>query len=457
MINVSFGLPIHNEYDVGFLYFLTTLSSFMKRWQWLLVSLASAFVAMTMVCLAFLLPFWPATILLVVGVIVFVFVLFRHPKYWQRRLASSVVGVWLASCVTTGINASVQFGEEGFGYWVIDNLAWPFHLVVALLVETILILDYLSIVADSHGRVEQAVDLPAATTENERLISNVPRNRREGLVLQTLQEKSEFFSVDTRDLTQKQKHDVVRMQLDSRERLAEIKVAEERLRASSTRWVIVSVLVVIAVVVTGAVFSNRTKLQIQHIDFVEDPEHSRVEEVEVEVQIVNSGNRVALIGEAVFYIEKVGVIKPTEQLSPLEITHTHDVDLKLTQKKYSFVHRLNPPHLVRPNDADRFSFRLGIDPSENYGIVSYVFQLKLSLIFNNGVQTSPSDPVLFLIQPFRMGGWTEMPIKERQQAMMDNWQVLKPLSDLKYVKDDKLRAIIQDYELRTPDWPPFAQ
>ena len=100
----------------------------MYVWRWLLVSLLSALAAMAVFAVALLLPFWWATAVLAVGVTTFLCVLWLNPDFWYRRAAASIIGVWLASCIAAGVNVHILFDETIFGYWVIDNLGWPWHL-----------------------------------------------------------------------------------------------------------------------------------------------------------------------------------------------------------------------------------------------------------------------------------------------------------------------------------------
>lgn len=203
----------------------------MYGWRWFLVALGSALAAMVVTGLTVVLPFGWATLVIVAGVLTFLAVLIRYPGFWHRRVAASIIGVWLAASVTAGLSAAVRFDGNSLGYFLFSNLHWSFHLAVCVLILALLYLDYRS--TASVVRSVAADQARCVKSTKESLIRAAPFGERGTLTLQALQEESQFYYIDTNKLTREQRY----------------RLAQGQIRAR--RWTIFAAVVVVVAVVAG--------------------------------------------------------------------------------------------------------------------------------------------------------------------------------------------------------------
>ena len=242
--------------------------------NWIITAAASA-VAAILLTIAFLwLPFGTSTIVLAIGVVVFLGVLSLNPAYVYRRLAFSLLPLWGTTVAVGRIRLSINDPTKFQAEFSIDPTNWIFHIVVVSLVFILLLFDYLQtqrmygkVSRVAEGRIEATND-----TERERLIRNVPADDRAFLVLSALEADSEMFPVDTTNLTKAQQHEVVIRQIEAREKAM---LAKER------RWWMISAITIIAIIVMGAVASN--------VFSERDGDSEPVSIPNIRVQLLNSG------------------------------------------------------------------------------------------------------------------------------------------------------------------------
>jgi class 3 adenylate cyclase len=107
----------------------------------LLICGVAALAAATLFLLSLPLPtVWGAAIN-VGGAVVFLAFVVRQPHYREHGLAAWIIAAWLSACSTSGLNVAAQWGEGRFIRVVTDNVDWPFHAVVVVLVVALLIAD----------------------------------------------------------------------------------------------------------------------------------------------------------------------------------------------------------------------------------------------------------------------------------------------------------------------------
>src|SRR5438132_1109151 len=75
--------------------------------RWFIASLMAAILAMAIATLVILLPTWKFTWILIVGAIVFIWMMLHHPEHWYRRTAAFM----LASAV--GLSLPPMLRAEG--------------------------------------------------------------------------------------------------------------------------------------------------------------------------------------------------------------------------------------------------------------------------------------------------------------------------------------------------------
>lgn len=80
---------------------------------WWATSLLAAGVTMVLGALALYLPPSRATVVLVLGALVFVFVLLRNPAFWRRRLAGTCLGTAAALALTPELQGVLDLGSLG--------------------------------------------------------------------------------------------------------------------------------------------------------------------------------------------------------------------------------------------------------------------------------------------------------------------------------------------------------
>src|SRR5687768_16492276 len=110
---------------------------------WWRVALASGIGSAAVAALALWLPPGKATVVLAIGVVVFLFVLFKDPDYWYRRAASTVLGLLAVSLTARGISAVFQWEQTTFGFLLLDAGGWPVVVTLAVLFVALLIVDAL--------------------------------------------------------------------------------------------------------------------------------------------------------------------------------------------------------------------------------------------------------------------------------------------------------------------------
>lgn len=115
------------------------------RWMksWAFLSLLSAVGAVILVVLACSLPTWKAVALLLVGVVVFLFVLARNPAHRYWRFASFVTGAWFASHAIPDLTIRFLWGRGRFGELLMQGGpgSW-FDVGCFLLIALALLLDF---------------------------------------------------------------------------------------------------------------------------------------------------------------------------------------------------------------------------------------------------------------------------------------------------------------------------
>lgn len=302
----------------------------LKSWKWLAASIVAALCAMLVTTVALFLKTHWGTAVLVVGCVTFVITLINNPEYWHRRLASSIVSVWLLSCAVSGFDFSSGLGPATLRYTVANNIGIGFHATVAIVVLTLLVLDYLKTNRIVYGTVElarNAVDNANEQSDIVKIIDSVPSGHRARLVLQILQQRSQFFSIDTDDLTKAQRVEIATKQLDTQ---------EKRLLANNRNWLILGVVMTLccfalaSIIVFNTGGKTGTSERIEELKDALSSLHSEMENRDYEqrelvagvrdaVEVAQSSNNAAavakqlrkLLGELDSYVE-------IETLAPLE-------------------------------------------------------------------------------------------------------------------------------------------
>ena len=88
--------------------------------NWLLVSVIAGLAAMAFAILLYILPWWLGRIVLIIGVVVFLVVLLRNPRYFYRRILATCLGLISAFALMPSIQIFLKV-DESFGSFLLDN------------------------------------------------------------------------------------------------------------------------------------------------------------------------------------------------------------------------------------------------------------------------------------------------------------------------------------------------
>jgi hypothetical protein len=119
----------------------------------------------------------------------------------------------------------------------------------------------------------------------------------------------------------------------------------------------------------------------------------------IEVMVRNSGDQIAVLKTATFHVEKIFVFDRIGNGATLPTSGTYDVILRV-HKKTPYDVQIPTSQTVPPNGADRFAFRLGNDGDlMGGGPKTYVFEIKISLTYNEDNKTLTFDNFLISSSP----------------------------------------------------------
>ncbi len=192
----------------------------MYGWKWLIMAFLSALAAMAIVVIALWLPFGWATLVIAVGVLVFIVVLILNPDYWHRRLAATIISSWLTISSAGSLRIDGLWGEGNFAYFVLERVGLPFHLVVGAVVVVLLFFDFWkssSLLQEMETAVRQS-HADSGRPSKEQLTRIIPSNDRARLMLSALLDSHEVLPVDPANLTKAQQYDIAIKQIAARER-----------------------------------------------------------------------------------------------------------------------------------------------------------------------------------------------------------------------------------------------
>ncbi len=101
----------------------------MKHEKWWIVSLAAALSSMLLCALALLLPAGVGIAILVIGLAVFLLVLFQNPAYSYRRVAAMIGGAWLANTACVQLTVQIPLPNNALVEVIRTESGWEFSLV----------------------------------------------------------------------------------------------------------------------------------------------------------------------------------------------------------------------------------------------------------------------------------------------------------------------------------------
>ena len=91
------------------------------KWPWWATSLLSAAVAMILTAVVLYLPPGRGTVVLIVGVFVFVVVLRMNPDLWLRRMAGACLGMAASTGIIPNVEFDLGLSEGSFAHLLIDS------------------------------------------------------------------------------------------------------------------------------------------------------------------------------------------------------------------------------------------------------------------------------------------------------------------------------------------------
>ena len=115
-----------------------------KEQNWVKNSAIAGIAAMVLTGILLYLPFSWISIVLLVGVLVFVMVLIRNPKYFYRRMASYLIGSFVVIGSMPIIEVQKYFSDNSFAIFAAQNLGTGFYIIMGLIIIAAIIADLIS-------------------------------------------------------------------------------------------------------------------------------------------------------------------------------------------------------------------------------------------------------------------------------------------------------------------------
>ncbi len=112
-----------------------------REWLWWLVSLLAAVAAMAVTAAALYMPLGKGTAVLGVGVVVYVVVLLRDPKYWRRRMAGGLLGMLAATLAIPNLTVFGQLQPGTLGGFLLEGPSSAVSISLSLAIVAIVVVD----------------------------------------------------------------------------------------------------------------------------------------------------------------------------------------------------------------------------------------------------------------------------------------------------------------------------
>ena len=114
-----------------------------SSWPWWVVALLCSLAAMVVTAFAMWLQSPKALGLLVVGLLVFLAVLWSNPAYRYWKAFSALIGMWFGCRIAPNLFVSAEWHEGQFGFLMTNDVSGVFDLFVGLVALGLLIADFL--------------------------------------------------------------------------------------------------------------------------------------------------------------------------------------------------------------------------------------------------------------------------------------------------------------------------
>jgi len=125
--------------------------------DWVKNSVIAGLSAMVLTGVLLYFPFNWLPFVLIVGVLVFIIVLLRNPKYFYRRMASYLIGAYVILASMPLFNIQHYFDENSFAKIASQSLGFGFFLIMGLIILGLIIADLLSNKLIFQGETKQHV------------------------------------------------------------------------------------------------------------------------------------------------------------------------------------------------------------------------------------------------------------------------------------------------------------
>lgn len=115
-----------------------------KEQNWVKNSAIAGIASMILTGILLYLPYSWISIVLLVGVLVFVMVLLRNPKYFYRRMASYLIGSFVVLGSMPIIDVQKYFSDNSFAKFASQNLGTGFYIIMGLIIIALIIADLIN-------------------------------------------------------------------------------------------------------------------------------------------------------------------------------------------------------------------------------------------------------------------------------------------------------------------------
>lgn len=151
---------------------------------------------------------------------------------------------------------------------------------------------------------------------------------------------------------------------------------------------------------TQAAKVSGTGLEVAGLAVRDDDEDTRID-----MTLRNAGDGVAIANRATFRItrfRRVGACLPEAYLLP---SHTYDLVLPVTRPEGKLVD-VDLSQAIKPDEADRIGFRVGVDDDDLTSTMSYLYRLDVQLA-HDGARAPIRAGSLVVAKPFPGAHWFE--------------------------------------------------
>ena len=173
--------------------------------------------------------------------------------------------------------------------------------------------------------------------------------------------------------------------------------------------------------------------------------------VMLDFKLRNTGTQIAYITRAEFHVNKVWFFQYPFLPSMVPTSWTYDIELPPINKSYIKIMSIS--QAIRPNDVDRFSFRVGTnDPSDIGNAGEYIYNLRIDLKYNENNETISSGNLLFVIpNPVIIHGGSYVGGNFSKECNEHNQKIILDIQNSEGKKSERLINDLKNFQNYSTD------